>query len=73
MSLTTYLSFIVRIWRERSLDRPRIVAADWQSEIEHIQTGECWRFENVDEMLEFLRRQAKDPDHAARPANGADE
>lgn len=70
MALTTYFSFIVRIWRERSLERPEIIATDWQGEVERIQTGECWRFENVDELLVFLRRQAED---AEGPAQSLDE
>lgn len=61
-SWTTYRSFMLRMWRERNLDRPTIIAAGWQSEIEHIQTGERWRFEDIEDLLAFLCRQAEEPD-----------
>jgi len=53
----TYLSFIVRIWRERSLDHPASVITDWQGEIEQIQTGERWQFVSMEELLRFLSCQ----------------
>ena len=58
---TTYVSFLVRLWRETSpeLTEP---AADWQAEVEHIQTGRRWTFSTLDELLAFLRRQVEDPE-----------
>jgi hypothetical protein len=53
---TTYVSFLIRLWREKSLERPEEVT-DWQGEVEHIQTGRRWTFDTLDELLEFLRRQ----------------
>lgn len=54
-----YVSFLVRLWREVSgegLDR----SANWHSEVEHIQTGERWDFETLQELLDFLRCEAQD-------------
>lgn len=65
----TYHSFLLRIWRERSLNHPDNVAAEWQGEIESIQTGERWTFESLDEMLVFLHQQAEGPE---APAQGSD-
>jgi len=43
-------------------------AADWRSEVEHIQTGRRWTFNTLDELLGFLRRQAEGPDVLRPPA-----
>ena len=54
-----YASFLIRLWREEGADlveRP----VDWQSEVEHIQTGERWSFGTLDELLAFLRDEAGD-------------
>jgi|Deesub1362B_J571_1020462.scaffolds.fasta_scaffold54737_1 hypothetical protein len=53
-----YASFLIRLWRERTPGLPESVA-DWCSEVEHIQTGQRWTFSTLDELLDFLRRQAK--------------
>ena len=55
-----YASFLVRLWREASTEATAPVA-DWHSEIEHIQSGRCWSFGNMDALLGFLRQQAEDP------------
>ena len=55
----TYHSFLVRLWREPDAERAA-VALDWQSEIEHIQSGQRWTFATLDEMLGFLRQQMLD-------------
>jgi hypothetical protein len=55
-----YASFLIRLWREERADRSA-VAADWQSEVEHIQTGERWTFDTLNELLTFLRQEAKAP------------
>jgi len=67
----TYVSFLVRMWRERSVDQPETTTG-WQSEIEHIQTGRRYTFRTPDELLGFLRRQAEDqmrPGEATRQAD----
>lgn len=51
-----YASFLIRLWRQTSPlspDHP----ADWQSEVVHIQSGQRWRFEALDDLLVFLRMQ----------------
>jgi hypothetical protein len=62
--MATYFSFIVRIWRERSLTHPEIVKPGWQGEVEQIQTGEQWTFETLDEMLRFFRRRKEEMERA---------
>lgn len=52
----TYVSFLVRLWRETSPEFPE-PATDWHGEVEHIQSGRRWTFDALDETLSFLRRQ----------------
>lgn len=54
-----YASFLIRLWREEGTDAAG-AAIDWQSEVEHIQTGERWSFGSLDELLAFLRQEAGD-------------
>jgi hypothetical protein len=51
-----YASFLVRLWREESADLSQ-KSVMWESEVEHIQTGERWEFDTLDQMLAFLRRE----------------
>lgn len=62
-----YASFMVRLWREEgsALTEP---ATDWQSEVQHIQSGQSWSFSTLDELLDFVRRQAQNPEVLERPA-----
>jgi hypothetical protein len=39
-------------------------AADWKTEVEHIQTGRRWIFSDVDELLDFLQQQSAASGHA---------
>jgi len=55
-----YTSYLIRLWRELNPD-PRVLPAEWRGEVEHIQSGQCWSFSTLDELLGFLRRQAEDP------------
>lgn len=51
-----YASFLIRLWRQTgplSPDHP----SDWQSEVEHIQSGHRWRFTSLDDLLAFLHQQ----------------
>jgi len=52
----TYVSFLVRLWREPTLELPEQTAG-WQGEVERIQTGQRWEFDTLDRLLSFLRRQ----------------
>lgn len=56
-----YASFLIRLWREASADATERIS-EWHGEVEHIQSGHCWNFCGLDELLSFLRQQAEDPD-----------
>ena len=53
-----YASFLVRLWRyvERN---GRL--AEWESEVEHIQSGEQWSFHTLAELEAFLDQNTADP------------
>ena len=55
-----YASFLVRLWREAEVEAAA-PAADWHGEVEHIQSGQHWSFSALEEVLDFLWRQAEDP------------
>ena len=57
----TYLSFLVRLWHETAAEDSG-PGADWQGEIEHIQSGQRCEFGNLDELLGYLRRMTENPD-----------
>jgi hypothetical protein len=59
-SPTIYASFLIRLWREVSTDATAPIA-DWQGEVEHIQSGQCWVFDTWDKLLVFLGEQVNDP------------
>jgi len=51
-----YASYLIRLWRQTSpLDPDK--SGDWQSEIEHIQSGQRWKFNRLDDLLVFLHQQ----------------
>jgi hypothetical protein len=54
-AMKSYVSMLIRLWREAGPDRP---GARWQGEVEHIQSGRIWTFASLDELLAFVRRQA---------------
>lgn len=56
-----YASFLVRLWREADPEPPQM-AADWQGEVVHIQTGQRGTFSTLDELPGFLRRSAEEPE-----------
>ena len=52
-----YASFLIRLWRQTGpldLNHP----GGWQSEVEHIQSGQRWKFGTLEDLLGFLRQQA---------------
>ncbi|GIK41583.1 MAG: hypothetical protein BroJett011_54160 [Chloroflexota bacterium] len=63
----TYMSFLIRLWHERGQALPA-PPTEWHSEIECIQTGQRWTFTTLEEVLEFLRRQAKQVDEGGSAA-----
>jgi hypothetical protein len=58
---TTYISFLVRLWREPGQETPAL-PVNWHSEVECIQTGQQWMFDTLDKLLDFLRQQMKQPE-----------
>lgn len=54
----TYLSFLVRLWREPASELPEQIAG-WQGEVEHIQSGRRWRFDGLDQLFDSIRRQVE--------------
>ena len=60
----TYASFLVRLWREAEPDA-REMAADWQGEVQHIQTSQRRDFGTLDELLGILRQAAEEADAPA--------
>ena len=56
-----YASFLIRLWRQTGLD----VAGnrfDWQSEVEHIQSGQTWTFASLEALMAFGRQQIDHPE-----------
>jgi hypothetical protein len=61
-----YASFLIRLWRHVGGD-PLEPPAGWHSEAEHIQSGERWDFETLDQLLDFLRQETEAGDTGANP------
>ncbi len=56
-----YASFLIRLWRQ--IDPVNGAdSLDWQSEVDHIQSGQRWKFSTVDELLSFLRQRTEEPE-----------
>ena len=55
----SYASFMVRIWR-RVNSTAEGDPCRWLGEIEHLQSGQHWRFDTLDELPELLRWQAEE-------------
>jgi len=54
----TYVSFLVRLWREPASELPERTAG-WQGEVEHIQSGRRWKFDSLDQLFAAIRRQVE--------------
>jgi len=65
---TTYASYLVRLWRQPVAESDG--AVEWQGEVEHIQSGQQWRFECLPDLLTLLRVQADEPDKDVRMLHG---
>jgi hypothetical protein len=52
----TYVSFVVRLWRELGQATPEPLT-DWYSEVECLQTGQRWTYHTLEALLDFLRQQ----------------
>ena len=60
------MSFLVRMWREGT-ELPEL-NGHWQGEVEHVQTGRRWAFDNLDELLGFLRLATQAPESLWPPS-----
>jgi hypothetical protein len=61
MNSLEYKSFLLRLWRENTNLSPQ---ANWEAEVEYIQSGERLKFSTTDEILKFFEHElseAKDP------------
>jgi hypothetical protein len=59
VSSPRYASFLVRVWRaDRQEAAPSAEA--WQGELEHIQSGQQWTFQALEELVHLLRRQVEE-------------
>ena len=69
-----YMSFLVRLSRASvyGSNEPCAVSQSWHGEVEHIQTGRCWTFSTLDDLLNFLRRLGENPQILWPPAEGGD-
>jgi hypothetical protein len=60
-----YTSFLIRLWRPVDMDAAA-QPGDWQVEVKHIQSGQCWTLHSVAELRSFFARQAELPRGCAR-------
>ena len=60
-----YASFIIRIWRKTGLNADGNPYS-WESEVEHIQSGQTWTFNTLEELQAFNRQQIEHPEEMAR-------
>lgn len=60
MTASTYLSFLIRMWREE-VGNHNVQAPEWRGEVEHIQSGQVLRFYSLSELFDYLREQASQP------------
>ena len=54
-----YHSYLVRLWREEPAGSEGEPPA-WLGEMLHIQSGEKWLLDNIDELLEVLKATTED-------------
>ena len=64
----TYVSFLIRLWREPTSQLPE-QAADWQGEVEHIQSGRRWMFDGLDQLFDSIRRKVESLEEPESHAN----
>lgn len=66
-----YASFLVRLWQEATPplegEEKGGEVSEWHGEVEHIQSGRRWAFSSLDEVLAFLRQQARGTDAFSPP------
>ncbi len=59
-SVVEYASFFVRLCRRRSPGADTS-PAEWHGEVEHVQTGMRWEFDNAEDLLAFLTQKVTHP------------
>ena len=47
-----YASYLIRFWRE--IKAP--AADQWRAQVESIQSGQTWRFSDLDALVDFLNK-----------------
>ncbi len=62
----TYLSLLVRMWHEED-SKAAATPGDWHSEVEHIQSGQQWKFETLNDLVNFVYSLAHNPAMLANP------
>jgi hypothetical protein len=64
--LESHRSYVLRLWKAHPDD-------PWQGELQHIVTGEIYRFSNLDEVVAFLRDedQVPPPSHPPETEEGS--
>ncbi len=67
--ITTYTSYLVRMWQHGRPDQPG--AAIWRAEAEHIQTGQRRDFHDPQELWAYLNQPRQPGEHDA-PRTGND-
>ncbi len=50
-----YASYLVRFWRRPS--EAEDPASEWHGEVEHVQSGRKWQFDNAEELIDFLNQE----------------
>lgn len=56
-----YASFMVRLWRAPIEKGEEKEGPVWMGEVESVQTGRTWRFQDVTAMSAWLATQLADP------------
>ena len=56
-----YASFLIRLWRAPADEGALGEEPVWMGEVESIQTGHTWRFENVEGLSALLVSLLADP------------
>ena len=53
-----YVSLLVRLWFDENPISSETTT--WQGEIEHIQSGQHWHFDSLEEILNFMQFKLRD-------------
>ncbi len=62
-----YASFMVRLWRDDEQPSP----VHWRSEVEHVQSGERWQFDDAAQSLHFVAQMIARLDVSIPPSGAA--